>query len=207
MKIKKIKCKYSRLILLFGIGLLLTSCGSDTTPKPNAYLRLEYPKAKYDKEDIAKMPFTFDRNTLGEKIRTKTFKAETTSYGITIDYPKLKGSIYLTYKGVENSPKHLNTFLRDAQNFTQEHTQKADEIIEQLYENDERKVYGMFYEVGGNAASQSQFYVTDSINHFLIGSLYFYAKPNYDSILPAAHYLQKDIKQIMESVKWKDRKM
>ena len=60
----------------------------------------------------------------------------------------------------------------------------------------------MFYEVGGNAASQSQFYVTDSMRHFLTGSLYFYAKPNYDSILPAAHYLQQDIKHIMETVQW-----
>ncbi len=206
MKIKKMKCKYNQLILMIGIGLLLANCGNDTVPKPKAYLRLEYPDAKYDKEDIAKMPFTFDRNALGEEMRTKTLKAETTSYGVTIDYPKLKGSIYLTYKGIENDPKHLNTFLRDAQNFTQEHTQKADEIIEQPYVNDERKVYGMFYEVGGNAASQSQFYVTDSINHFLVGSLYFDTNPNYDSILPAAHYLQKDIQQIMESVKWKDKK-
>ena len=67
----------------------------------------------------------------------------------------------------------------------------------------ERKVYGMFYEVGGNAASQSQFYVTDSINHFLTGSLYFYTKPNYDSILPAAHYLKNDIQKLMETITWK----
>ena len=191
-------------ISLLVVIVLFSSCDDNTTPKPNAYLRLEYPKADYKTEDITKMPFTFDRNVLGENLRTKTLKAETTSYGVTVEYPKLKGSIYLTYKAVENNPEHLRTFLRDAQNFTQEHTQKADEIVEQPYENSERKVYGMFYEVGGNAASQSQFYVTDSTKHFLVGSLYFYAKPNYDSILPAADYLQKDIKQIMESVKWKN---
>ena len=61
----------------------------------------------------------------------------------------------------------------------------------------------MLYEVKGNVASLAQFYVTDSVNHFLTGSLYFYAKPNYDSILPAAHYLKKDIKHIMESLHWK----
>ena len=61
----------------------------------------------------------------------------------------------------------------------------------------------MFYEITGNAASQSQFYVTDSTEHFLTGSLYFYAKPNYDSIYPAAIYLQQDIRQIMESLEWK----
>lgn len=192
-----------QLIFLLILCVFLTNCHENSTPKPKAYLRLEYPEANYKKEDITKMPFTFNRNTLGKNMRTKTLKAKTKSYGVTIEYPKLKGTIYLTYKAIENNPKHLNTFLRDAQNFTQEHTQKADAIEEFVYENPERKVYGMFYDVGGNAASQSQFYVTDSINHFLTGSLYFYTKPNYDSILPAANYLQKDIRQIMESLNWK----
>ena len=87
---------------------------------------------------------------------------------------------------------------------TQKHVIKADEIAEQPFLNQKRRVFGMFYEVGGNAASQSQFYVTDSTKHFLSGSLYFYAKPNYDSILPAADYLKNDIKHIMESLRWKD---
>ncbi len=72
----------------------------------------------------------------------------------------------------------------------------------EVYENAASKVYGMYYEVNGDAASQAQFYVTDSTNHFLVGSLYFYAKPNYDSIYPAAKYLQKDIKRLMESITW-----
>jgi gliding motility-associated lipoprotein GldD len=62
----------------------------------------------------------------------------------------------------------------------------------------------MLYEIGGDAASQSQFYLTDSINHFISGSLYFYAKPNYDSIYPASEYLKRDIKRLMESLKWKE---
>lgn len=183
--------------------VVLSSCNDDPTPKPKAYLRLEYPEAIYKTENIDKMPFTFDRNALGKNISTKTLNGETISYGLNIMYPNLKGTIYLTYKAINNNPKYLNTFLRDAQNFTQEHTQKADAIEEFLYENTERNVYGMFYDVDGNAASQSQFYVTDSINHFLTGSLYFYAKPNYDSLLPAANYLQKDIRRIMESLEWK----
>ena len=80
---------------------------------------------------------------------------------------------------------------------------KADNILEQPFVNRDDRVYGMFYEVRGNAASQAQFYVTDSTEHFVTGSLYFYAKPNYDSIYPAAVYLQKDIRKIMETLKWK----
>lgn len=194
MKIKNV-CLFAILILTF------MGCGSDPIPKPKGYLRLEYPEANYTKY-IKQLPFTFEKNQISDTVKIKRIPNDPTSFGLNLEYSKLKGTIYLTYKTV-NSKEQLTKFLKDAQNFTQEHTRKADEITEQVYENKERRVYGMFYEVGGNAASQSQFYITDSIKHFLTGSLYFYAKPNYDSILPAAHYLQKDIKHIMETIEWK----
>jgi gliding motility-associated lipoprotein GldD len=178
------------------------SCGDDPLPKPKAYLRLEYPEAKYIATNT-ELPFSFEKNMLATDITNKRLEGTQESYGLNIEYSRLKGTIYLTYKKIRTKD-NLRTYLRDAQNFTQEHTKKADEIIEQVFEDTERNVYGMFYEVGGNAASQSQFYVTDSVKHFLIGSLYFYAKPNYDSILPAAAYLKKDIKRIMETIKWKE---
>jgi len=180
------------------LSLFLMSCGDDPLPKPKGYLRLEYPKAVYEKANIP-LPFSFEKNKLTAPISSVKTSAEVK--GIDIKYPSLKATIYLSYKSVENN--NLEKLLRDAQNLTQKHTVKADEIASNFFENKENKVYGMFYEIGGDAASQSQFYVTDSLNHFLSGSLYFYAKPNYDSIYPASEYLKKDIKRIMETVKWK----
>jgi gliding motility-associated lipoprotein GldD len=84
-----------------------------------------------------------------------------------------------------------------------EHTIKADEIEGDTYLNEKHKTYGTFYEVTGNAASQAQFYLTDSVQHFLTGSIYFSVEPNYDSIVPAAAYLKKDIRHLMETVRWK----
>ncbi len=190
-----------KLIVILLTFVTLTSCGNDPIPKPKGYLRLEYPEAKYQTYN-QDLPFTFDKNVQSDTIRFKPLKDDVKSFGLNIEYKKLKGTIYLTYKAIDGKQR-LFKYLKNAQNFTQEHTKKADAIEEVVWENPVNKVYGMFYEVGGNAASQSQFYVTDSINHFLTGSLYFYAKPNYDSILPAANYLQKDIKRIMESVVWK----
>ncbi len=182
--------------------LAVVSCGDDSIPKPKAYLRLDYPEAKYFKAQT-NLPFVFDKNSLATDIENIREEGGDQFYGLDIKYPKLKGTIYLTYKHV-SSPDDLITYLTDAQKFTQEHTRKADEITEQIFEDSKRNVYGMFYEVGGNAASQSQFYVTDSLHHFLLGSLYFYAKPNYDSILPAAEYLKKDIRHIMETLEWNE---
>ena len=193
--------KHNFYIILL-ICLCIVSCGEDFVPKPKAYLRLEYPKAKYGDANL-ELPFTFEKNFLATKVTSKKLKSSTESYGVTLEYPSLKGTLFLTYKSIENDEKNLIDFLQDAQNFTQKHTLKADEIPVTPYENSQQKAFGAFAEVKGNVASPAQFYVTDSVNHFLTGSLYFYAKPNYDSILPAANYLQKDIMHIMESVRWK----
>ena len=190
-----------RKLLLLSIVISCIACGNDPIPKPKAMLRLEYPQPSYKKVDIP-LPFTFEKNELADPISNIKLDGIHNIYGVDINYPKLKGTVYLTYKKVEND--NLTDLLRDAQNLTQKHTMKADEIEGDIYENPKSKVFGMFYEVGGNAASQSQFYVTDSINHFLVGSLYFYAKPNYDSIYPAAVYLKNDIKHIMETIEWKE---
>lgn len=186
------------LIAISCVGVL--ACNSDPKPKPSAMLSLEYPKPQY-KQTTLNVPFSFEQNSFSEPIQTIKTDEDNQSFGIDIRYPEVKGTIYLTYRRIDNN---FTDLLRDAQNLTQKHTIKADEIAEVIYENPQHKVYGMFYEVGGNAASQSQFYVTDSVKHFLSGSLYFYAKPNYDSIYPAAVYLKNDIKHIMETVKWKE---
>lgn len=183
--------KYSYPIIVF---LLVCSfgCKEEVLPKPKAKLRLTYPKADYVKQ-VDSCAYTFDQNQFA------TIKSKN-DCSMVLDYDLMKGSIYLTYRPVDNN---LNKLLTDAQKLSYEHAVKADNIVEQPFINAEGKVYGMFYEVTGNAASQSQFYVTDSINHFVTGSLYFYSKPNYDSILPAAVYLQNDIRRIMESLEWK----
>jgi gliding motility-associated lipoprotein GldD len=183
------KLKYYLLSLL--LLSFFISCGEDPVPKPKAMLRLDYPVQAY-RSMKSDCPYDFEYNTM----------ADPDSQGgcnMVLDYQPMKGSIYLTYKPVEGNLREL---LADAQKLSYEHVVKADNILEQPYVNEEDRVFGMFYEVKGDAASQSQFYVTDSLNHFVTGSLYFYAKPNYDSIFPAAVYLQRDIRRIMETLRW-----
>ncbi|MCM4166781.1 hypothetical protein KCTC52924_01633 [Arenibacter antarcticus] len=183
--------KYSIIVIFFGY-FLLASCQGDIMPKPKALLRLEYPRAEL--MSLTTDYFTMEHNAMA-KIRSKKGNS------FTLDYPLMHGSIFITYKNVNGN---LDKLLTDAQRLSYEHAAKADNILEQPFVNEEGRVYGMYYEVKGNAASQAQFYVTDSTQHFVTGSLYFYAKPNYDSILPAAAYLQNDIRNIMETLKWKD---
>lgn len=172
--------------------IVTSSCKEEVLPKPSSYLRLDYPEAKYaDFEN--QCPYAFEINS--DAIVRKGKNCD-----LTITYPKMKATIYLTYKPVN---KNIDNLLRDAQKLTYEHVIKADDILEQPYLNPDKKVFGMFYQVEGNAATNSQFYATDSTKHFVTGSVYFYAKPNYDSIMPAASYIKNDIQRIMETLKWK----
>lgn len=175
-------------IIIFPV---LISCKDEVLPKPKAMLRLDYESGKNQKYQADNYAFELSSKAV----------AKSDKQSLTLDYPEMKGSIFITYKPVDDN---LQSLLSDAQKLSYEHVVKADNIVEQPFVNEEDRVYGMYYEVRGNAASQSQFYVTDSTEHFLTGSLYFYAKPNYDSIYPAAVYLQRDIRHIMETLKWEE---
>ncbi|HSN47606.1 MAG TPA: gliding motility lipoprotein GldD, partial [Flavobacterium sp.] len=173
--LKKQLAIFALLTVIFSVF----SCKDEVSPKPSSYLRLDYPEAKYVNFEN-QCPFAFEMNS------EAVIKGDK-NCGFAISYPKMKATIYLTYKPVN---KDVNLLLRDAQKLTYEHVIKADDILEQPYLNPSKKVYGMFYQVDGNAATNSQFYVTDSIKHFVTGSVYFYAKPNFDSVMPAASYIR-----------------
>ena len=180
-----------KTILFFAI-IILVSCKKDTIPKPSGFLALEYPAANYVSFD-KNCPFTFEVNDAAV-IKEKSFN------NFEINYPKMKATLYLNYRSVNNNIKIL---LQDAQKLTYKHVIKADDIIAQPFVNNDNKVYGMFYSVNGNAATNAQFYVTDSTEHFVDCSVYFYAKPNYDSIYPAANFVKNDMRKLMETLKWK----
>jgi len=174
------------------LSLSVFSCKNEALPKPTAQLRLDYPVAEYLHFEN-ECPFTFDINS--EAVIT-----EKSACNFTIEYPKMKATIYVSYKPVQ---KNINVLLRDAQKLTYEHVIKADDILEQPFINPKNRVYGMFYNVNGNAATNGQFYATDSTRHFIDCSVYFYAKPNFDSVMPAASYVKNDMQRLMETLKWK----
>ena len=78
----------------------------------------------------------------------------------------------------------------------------ADGISEQIYLNDSLKVYGVLYDYAGVTATAAQFFLTDSINHFFRGALYFNTEVS-DSILPINNFLKRDIKHLIETFRWK----
>ena len=185
----------STLIILTSVFFILTGCDKkNNQPKPRGFLALNYQKANYKKlEDDCS--FAFKINQSVEKHRVKPNSCD---YKFT--YPDQEASVFLSYRPVKSN---LEKLLVDAQKIPTKHQIKADAISVEVFENLEQRVFGNFYKVKGDAASQAQFYVTDSTNHFITASLYFDAVPNYDSVYPASEYIINDMKKMMESMRWK----
>ncbi|MEM7084864.1 MAG: gliding motility lipoprotein GldD [Bacteroidota bacterium] len=183
-----------RFLLILSLCFLMNSCGDEAVVKPASQLSLEYPRQEYNVPALD-CPFDFAKNEVATLVAKN-------NCGINISYPQMKATVYLTYQQIQEN--NLEALLRDAQKLAYGHNIKANEIFEQPRVDTVNKVFGMFYIINGEAASQSQFYVTDSLNHFISGALYFETKPNFDSIYPAVVYLRDDIRKIMETISWKE---
>jgi gliding motility-associated lipoprotein GldD len=183
---------YIKFFAILFVFTILTSCEEESTlPKPTGFLRLKYPKATYKK--AVTVPYEFETNKIANvKVNGK--------YWMKIEYPKLKASIDITYRPVNNNVIEL---LKESEKLTTKHAIKADAIYYDAFENESEKVYGKLSNVTGNAASSLQFHLTDSTKHFLTGAVYFNTQPNYDSIYPAIKYIEKDIIRLMNTAKWR----
>ena len=187
--------KNPNLIYIFGITLfilLFQSCKEDVYPKPKGFLKLDYPTPNYIslQNDC---PYTFEYSDQATLFVNK-------KCWIRLAYPKLKANLHITYRPVHNN---LREILNEVQRLTTKHTIKADAIERIAFDNPKNHVYGAIMHVDGNAASNIQFYATDSTRNVLSGALYFETAPKFDSILPAIRYIEKDVIKLMETIQWK----
>ena len=177
--------------------LLVTACQPTSTPKPRGFVRIDFPAREYVLFDSV-CPYTFEYPSYGKIVPDTDYITE--QCWINIDFPDFNGTIHISYKEVN---QNLNDFIEDSRDLTYKHTIKADAIQETVYTNPELEVHGILYDIKGNAASNIQFYLTDSNEHFLRGSLYFNVQPDKDSLAPVISFFREDIIHMVESFAWK----
>jgi gliding motility-associated lipoprotein GldD len=187
-----------KYILPLTVLLTTTGCQRTYTPKPEGYLRIDFPEKTYRLFDSA-YPYSFEYPVYAYVVPDTDRFSE--PYWVNIDFPRFDGKIHISYKQVRNN---LDRFTEDSRTLAYKHSIKADAIKETLYGNDSSHVYGILYEIKGNAASSLQFFVTDSTRNFLRGSLYFNVQPNKDSLAPVISFFRDDIIRLMETVRWKN---
>ena len=172
---------------------LFFACGNSYTPKPTAYSRIDFPE-KNTSIFTSNCPFTFQKAIYCDI----NYNYEDKCW-FDLDFNNLNGKIHMSYKKLNNN---LNQFTEDSRTLAYKHAQVAEAISEQLFIRDSSSVYGMVYTFQGNTATPMQFYLTDSMNHFVRGALYF-DTPLNDSIIPISNFVKDDIYQLIESWQWK----
>jgi gliding motility-associated lipoprotein GldD len=186
------------LIGLFIISILISSCGSDYSPKPRAYFKIDLPEKKYQNYSSDCL-FSFEFPVYASVIPDKNKDAK--PCWMDVYYPQFNGRVHLSYQSF-STRKQFDSLVEDARTFAFKHTVKATAIDEAMISYPEKKVYGIYYSIDGNTASSVQFFLTDSTNNYLRGALYFNEQPRLDSIQPVLDFIKKDIDHMIKTFKW-----
>jgi len=185
------------LLLLVSTTVYFSSCNENYTPKPKGYFRIDLPEKEYKLYDPLVCPFSFEIPVYSRIEPYRDSTAQPCWKYLLFD--RFNGQLFLSYVNAEGK---LNDYLEESRKLVYKHTVKADAINETFIETP-HNAYGIIYDIGGNAASSVQFFVTDSTRHFLRGALYFNTSPQPDSLAPVIDFLRKDIVKMIHTLQWK----
>ncbi len=191
-----------RFIALFiPLLVMLASCEKEYSPKPRAYPRIALPVAEYSTPDTNywNCPYIFELSDQSALTVDPRYQDSTCWYNLY--YPELRATVHLTYTALNNN---LSKHIEQNRKLAMKHIVKAVGIPEFIVEHEERRVYGIIYDFKGETASDMQFFLTDSTDHFLRGALYFSTNPNKDSLAPAIDYVKQDIRHLIDSFHWQE---
>jgi gliding motility-associated lipoprotein GldD len=189
------------ICLSFGLVLacFAVGCKQPYSPKPRGYFRIVLPEKVYHPFS-SDCPYVFDVPTYAQMEPDRSADAQ--PYWMDIHFPQFNARIHLSYMPISGRD-NFNELVEDARTFAFNHTVRATAIDQQRISRPEANVYGLKYEIKGNTASNIQFFVTDSIHHYLRGALYFHEKPRLDSIQPVLDFIKADIDTLVHSLRWK----
>lgn len=195
--------KLSNKYLFFPVFAVIAfaSCGSDNdyVPKPHAYPKMSLPPKSYKQFPIADAPFSFEIPTYSNILEDTLNPGK---HWYNMKFPSLDVTLHLTYHRF-NTWEGYDSMIADTRTLVNKHIQKAEDIVEDPVENYNTSIHGVLFHIQGNTASNLNFYVTDSIKHFVRGALYFDKKTENDSIKPVFDFIQDDIYQAIKTFKWK----
>lgn len=187
------------------MGVALSACNSDYTPKPRGYFKIGMPDKRYHRFDEPGYPYTFEYPAYGQVVKDSTFfeSSPENPYWINIDFPQFGGRIHISYKDVRKG--NFDSLVNDAFTLSyKQHTYKASAIEPEPFVTPSG-LSGVYFNLSGNTATANQFFITDSARHFLRGALYFSATPNADSLQPVNEFLRKDLQHLINTLAWREQ--
>lgn len=185
------------------LSVVACTTESDISPRPRAYPRVDYPDRNLATYVQGECPFTFSYPDYFEVHRDTTYFEE------YIDNPcwfnlhadGFNADIHCTYTQF-GSYTQFQQLVQDAFKLANEQNKRAS-YIEDFKIILPNGISGMAFSMEGPSASPFQFFLTDSVQHFFRGSLYFNARPQPDSLRPVTEFIRKDITGMIQSFQWK----
>lgn len=217
----KFTARHSRFFLAMAMILCFASCNSTYTSKKKGYFNIEFPEHKYAQFTKEGFPYSFEYPVYANIIQDSTYfdSSPENPYWINVDFPQFNARIFLSYKIIggkalykvkqpDGSYKdsiginYFDRMVNDAFNLTNKNQAVSSSIKDSLFRT-ANGITGVFFKVGGNAATSKQFFLSDTSKSFLRGALYFNATPNVDSLKPVVDFLQVDIDHLLNTFRWK----
>ena len=199
------------------------ACNTPYVSKKRGYYSIELPDRKYQKFDEPGFPYSFEYPAYAKIIQDTTYfdNNPENSYWRNIDFPEFHARIFLSYKEIGGKALYkikqpngqykdsfaINVFdkmVADAFTLTNKNNVVSSSINDSLIHT-QNSVSGVFFKVGGNAATSKQFFLSDTTKNFIRGALYFDVTPNADSLRPVQDFLQVDMDHIINTFKWKNK--
>jgi len=187
--------------------LILLFCACNSTvqvPKPPVYPRINYPEKEYvlTQEDL---PYQFEQPVYAELVsagESKFSKNSDEKYWKNLNFLPFNATLHISYSSLE-SLKELDELREETRKLAFEHSFRADDIQTIVMSQKSNQLYGNMYLIEGNTATNLNFYLTDSAQHFFRAALYFNKKTKPDSILPVFKFVKDDIEHLINTFQWK----
>lgn len=191
--------RLTNILTFLAVMTTLFSCADNSQqPKPRGYFRIDLPEKQYVTLDTMRH-YSFEYPTYA-KITPDHFSLDEKDWA-NVEFPSFKGTVHISYKNVNGN---LSEYLEDSYLMITKHIVKATGIRDSVVINKEKNVYGLVYFLEGEGvASPLQFYLTDSTEHFIRGSLYFNVPPNNDSLRPVINFITDDVRHLIKTLNWK----
>ncbi len=210
------------LSLLVVLLIIFTACNSTYTSRKKGYFNIDFPERSYVLFNDPSFPYSFEYPAYAKIVTDSTYfdSNPENPYWRNVDFPQFNARIFLSYKNIGGKALYkvkqadgsykdslgtnqFDKMVNDAFNLTNKNEAVATSIKDSVFRTP-NGVTGVFFRVGGNAATAKQFFMSDSSRHFIRGALYFDTTPNADSLKPVQEFLQADIDHLINTFRWKN---
>jgi len=195
--------RLSFTLLFFVMTMNACSDRGELLIKPHQYPRIDFPEKTYQTFSEADCDFSFELPEYASIEQKVAYFDDAPLHPCWFDiaYEPFNGKLHCSYYPI-NSRAQLDMLISDAFELVSKHHIKANFREETLIKRDD--VNGILFDISGPVASPAIFFLTDSLQHFFIASLYFDNQVNPDSMKVVHDFVRADVVEMIESFDWRN---